>query len=145
MLKNQHTERKLLNFETWCSAVGSVKKCQSLTFKVNFSTSKNYQNQGAHCYWHFLITSLFKSLYFQKWCPIFDTSPLTQFSRFNNFLWVCLFLGKNLSNFVPPVWKLHNPYCHSNDQDHCVSTNIEGACKISPFKKIKNVNFITKF
>lgn len=20
--------------------------------------------------------------------------------------------GKNLSNFVPPVWKLHNPYCH---------------------------------
>ena len=30
----------------------------------------------------------------------------------NNFLWVCWFLGKNLSNFVSPVWKLHNPYCH---------------------------------
>ena len=57
---------------------------------------------------HFLITSL----YFLKWCPIFDTSQLTQFSKFNNFLWVCWFLGKNLSNFVPPVWKLHNPYCH---------------------------------
>ena len=22
-------------------------------------------------------------------------------------------LGKNLSNFVPLVWKLHNPYCHN--------------------------------
>ena len=40
-------------------------------------------------------------------------APLTQFSKFNNFLWVCWFLDKNLSNFVPPVWKLHNPYCHS--------------------------------
>ena len=44
---------------------------------------------------------------------LFDTSPLTQFSKFNNFLWVCWFLGKNLSNFVPPVWKLHNTYCHN--------------------------------
>ena len=24
-------------------------------------------------------------------------------------LWVCWFLGKNHSNFVSPVWKLHNP------------------------------------
>ena len=44
---------------------------------------------------------------------LFHTSPLSQFSKFNNFLWVCWFLGKNLSNFVPPVWKLHNPYCHN--------------------------------
>ena len=42
----------------------------------------------------------------------FDPSPLTQFSKFNNFLWVCWFLGKNHSNFVPPVWKLHYSYCH---------------------------------
>ena len=40
-------------------------------------------------------------------------SPLTQFSKSNNFLWVCWFLGKNLSNFVPSVWRLHNPYCHN--------------------------------
>ena len=26
---------------------------------------------------------------------------------------VCWFLCKNLSNFVYPVWKLHNPYCHN--------------------------------
>ena len=71
------------------------------------------------CYWHFLITSFFKSLYLLKWCPIFDTSPLTQFSKFNNFLWVCWFLGKNLSNFVPPIWKLHYPYCHSARHFFC--------------------------
>ena len=44
---------------------------------------------------------------------LFDTSPLTQFSKFNNYLWVCWFLCKNLPNFVPPTWKLHNPYCHN--------------------------------
>ena len=36
----------------------------------------------------------------------------SQFSKFNHFPWVCWFVGKNLSNFVPPAWKLHNPYCH---------------------------------
>ena len=44
---------------------------------------------------------------------LFDSSPLIQNSRFNNFLWVCWFLCKNISNFVSPVWKLHNPYCHT--------------------------------
>ena len=62
------------------------------------------------------MASNFKSLYLLKWCPIFDTSPLTQFSKFNNFLWACWFLGKNLSNVVPPVWKLHNPYCHTTGE-----------------------------
>ena len=55
----------------------------------------------------------------------FKTSetPLTQFSKFNNFFWVCWFLGKSLSNFVPPVWKLHNPYCHNfSTSDTCTST-----------------------
>ena len=36
---------------------------------------------------------------------LFDTSPLTWFSKFNNFFLVCKFLGKNLSNF-------ENSYCH---------------------------------
>ena len=40
--------------------------------------------------------------------------PLIQNSKFNHFLLVCWFLGKSLSNFVSPVWKLHNPYCHNN-------------------------------
>ena len=43
----------------------------------------------------------------------FDTSPLHQFSKSNNFLWVCWFLCKNLSNFQPPTWKLNNPYYHT--------------------------------
>ena len=41
--------------------------------------------------------------------------PLTPISKFNNFLWVCKFLGKNLSNFVSPPWKLDNPYCHKQE------------------------------
>ena len=28
------------------------------------------------------------------------------------FVYICWFLCKNLSYFVPSVWKLHNPYCH---------------------------------
>ena len=78
--KNQHTERKLLNFENWIN--GKVSKSAKI--------------------W------LSKSIFL-----LFDTSPLTQFSKFNNFLWVCWILGKNLSNFVYPAWKLDNPYCHS--------------------------------
>ena len=71
-------------------------------------------NLGAHfLLLNFLITSIFKSLYFLKWCPIFDSSPLLQFSKFNDFLCVCWFLVKNLSNFVSLPWKLHNRYCHN--------------------------------
>ena len=44
---------------------------------------------------------------------LFDISSLNQFSKFNNFLWVCWFLSKNLSNFVRLVWKSHNRYCHN--------------------------------
>ena len=48
---------------------------------------------------------------------LFDTSPLHQFSKFNNFLWVCWFLGKNISDFVPPTWKLDNPYYHTEESE----------------------------
>ena len=57
-------------------------------------------------FWHRKLTLKF-----------FDSSSLIQNSKFNHFLWVCWFLGKNLSNFVPPVWKLHNPYCHNKEPD----------------------------
>ena len=60
-------------------------------------------------FWFFDIKIDFES----QNLALFDTSPLTQFSKFNNFLWVCWFLGKNLSNFVYPAWKLDNPYCHN--------------------------------
>ena len=57
---------------------------------------------------------------------LFDTSPLTQFSKFNHFLWVCWFLGKNLSNFVPPAWKPHNPYCHNGHLSGKLSIFLRG-------------------
>ena len=60
------------------------------------------------CYWHFLTASIFKSVYFLKWCPICDSSPLHQFSKYNNFFSVCWFLGKNISKFVSLDLKLHN-------------------------------------
>ena len=65
-------------------------------------------------HWHFLITSIFKSLYFLKWCPILNSSPLDQFSKFNNFLWICRFLEEqNSFQFCTPAWKLDNPYYHN--------------------------------
>jgi hypothetical protein len=73
--------------------------CQNLTFKVNFLSQKSSE-----------------SFSLLKWCPIFDSSPLLQLLKFNTFLWVCQFLDKNLSNFVPPIWKLDNWYYHSQKE-----------------------------
>ena len=81
---------------------------------LNFFLIENYQFRSTFfVIENFLITSIFKTPLLLKWCPIFDSSPLTQFLKFNNFLWVCWFLGKNLPNFVPPAWKLDNLYYHS--------------------------------
>ena len=57
-------------------------------------------------------------------------SPLQQFSKLNNFLWVCWFLGKNLSNFVSPAWKLDNLYCHNpylSESRHDFPPNFSGS------------------
>ena len=72
-------------------------------------------------YWHFLITTIFKSLYFLKWCPIFDTSQLIQFSKFNNFLGVRCFFRQKYLKFCTPDWKLHNPYCYT---ESCVAQSV---------------------
>ena len=45
---------------------------------------------------------------------LLDTFWLHQFSKFNNFLWVCWFLGKNLSNFKPLACKLNNSHYHTD-------------------------------
>ena len=37
----------------------------------------------------------------------------SQFSKFNNFLLACWFLGNHLSNFVSLDLKLYNRYCHN--------------------------------
>ena len=61
-----------------------------LTLKIDFHRRIPIQ-WHIFCYWHFLIKSIFKSLYLLKWCPIFDSSPLIQNPKFNNFLWICWF------------------------------------------------------
>ena len=117
----------------WILSFWLTASCQRVTkfeFQSQFSIVKNHPNLsnffslkntnlGAHfCYWHFLIKSILKSLQLLKWCPIFDSSPLIQNSKFNNFFWVCWFLCKIFSNFVLPAWKLHNPHCHSPCPPH---------------------------
>ena len=63
-------------------------------------------------YWHFLVTSVFETLYFLKWCPIFDGSTLCLFTKHNDFLQVFWFVAKNIVNFSSLSWKLDNPNCH---------------------------------
>ena len=89
-------------------------------YKVNFlyQKSSKFSLKNTNLVAQFSVFTLFDKINFQiplslKWCPIFESSPLIQNSKFNNFLWVCWFLYKNLSNVVPPVLKLHNPYCHT--------------------------------
>ena len=100
--KNQHTQRKLLNFENWVN--GEVSKSARIYIKNWLWNLSHFFSLGAY----FLLLTFFDNieierLLFLKWCLFFDTSPLIQFSKFNNFLWACWFLGKNLSNFVPPL------------------------------------------
>ena len=57
----------------------------------------------------------------KEFLTLFDTSPLHQFSKFNNFLWVRWSLGKNLSNFVSPAWKLDNLYYHKLHMPTCLT------------------------
>ena len=96
-----------------------------LIFLIFFSLKNT--NLGAN----FLLLTFFDRINFEiflllKWCPFFDSSPLVQNSKFNHFLWVCWFLCKNLSNFVPPSWKLHNPYCHCMHTVHGLPKHARG-------------------
>ena len=71
----------------------SQKSSESFSF---FFSLKNINLRARFCYWYFLIISIFKSLNFLKQCPIFDTSPLHQFSKFKNILWVWEYQLKKL-------------------------------------------------
>ena len=115
--KNQHTQRKLVNFEDWCNGV--VSKSVKIWLSTTIFYDNNHQNVSQFFFhWRskffvidiFLITSIFRSLYFLKRCPIFDSSPLHHEIPIISFGYV---FGKNHSNFVSPTWKLNNPYCHT--------------------------------
>ena len=73
--KNQHTQKKLLNF----GLMASCQKVPNFDFQSQFSMSNIIQN--------FLI----------------------YFSLKNTNLRAYI--------FVPPVWKIHNPYCHDDNDD----------------------------
>ena len=104
--------------------MGRCQKYWNLTFKVKFLRQKSSKSC---CFFFeeyefrsisfvidiFLITSILKPLYFLKWCPIFDSSPLLQFSKFNNLIWLPLIFSQKNSNFVSLPWKPYNRYCHT--------------------------------
>ena len=61
--KNQHTQRKLLNFENWCS----VKKCKNFTSKINFlcqktTSSESLKNTNLEA--HFLLLRFLDNINF---------------------------------------------------------------------------------
>ena len=88
--KNQHTLRKLLNFENWFD--GEVSKRAKIWHSKSVFYVKNYGNLPlfylvieeyqfrSTFLWNFLIISIFKSLHFLKRCSIFDFFPLHWFS-----------------------------------------------------------------
>ena len=89
--KNQHTQRKLLNFDN--SVNGEVSKSAKIWLSKSIFYVKIFSNASQFFFIEeyqfrstFFDKLIFKSLYFLKLCPIFDTSPLHQFSKFNNFL-----------------------------------------------------------
>ena len=100
----------------WCQNWDQCTKWVEKTPIYNFSTfgSKinilgiQYAGYSIFFTWKIKIIN-FKNSDFCKLLRL----PLVQFSKLKNFLWVCWFLGKNLSNFRTPFWKLHNPYCYS--------------------------------
>ena len=70
--KNRHTHRKCLNFENW---------------------DQWHKMSGKNTYIYFFYFWFKNKLIFASYWG----SPIVQFSKFKNFLWVCRFLGKNLS------------------------------------------------
>ena len=64
--------------------------------------------------------------------------PLVQNSKFNNFLWVCWFLGKNLFNFVSTVWKPHKSYCHNSQHQLKLHAIICCSLYAGKFAKMNN-------
>jgi hypothetical protein len=58
--------------------------------------------------WHFSCPVFrinpFSKRNFDFPAPPIYTSPLHQFSKFNNFLWKCWLFGKSLSNFLTLLW-----------------------------------------
>ena len=94
---------KITKGNYWILRIGVMGRCQKVP-KFDFQCQKSLKNTNLGA--HFLITSIFKSLYFLKWCPIYDSSPLQQFSKFKYFLWICWFLGLPCLKTWIPVFEI---------------------------------------
>ena len=77
-------------FKTWCH-----QKCATKLVFFNENKEKDLDD-----FWHQKLTLKIKFLMSKIF---FYNTPLHQISKFNNFLWVCWLLSKNISNFVPPL------------------------------------------
>ena len=94
---------KIWNIPKGSLRIGVMERCQKFGVIL--------ENVPLNCY--SLMTKRFR--WFLIWKIDFKSRgtfwhlPITPISKFNNFLWVCWFLGKNLSNCVPPTWKSQQP------------------------------------
>ena len=70
-----------------------------------YSSMKKEIEKDSDDIWHRKLTLKVKRLVD---FALFDTSPLTQFSKFDNFLWLCWLLAKNLLIFYPMMKVFHN-------------------------------------
>ena len=63
--------------------------------------------------------------------PDFWHLPINPILKIQKFPLSILILGKNLSNFLYPTWKLDNPYCHISHQRKPNSRFAPGAKRVS--------------
>ena len=98
-----------MKFENWCSGeLSTIGHHFSNKVIWKLMLSKNVNNKK--CAWmNILILDienwLWKSNFGTFWCNANSQNSIISF----DYSWL---LGKNLSNFVPPAWKLDNPYFH---------------------------------
>ena len=95
---------------------------------INFLNCHLTKNSGKFCCWfsfivfahneHFLFLLLFRefifwNVYISKIGPFFVCSSQFYIKKYPNFLWICSFIGKNLSNLVYLPRKFHNQCDHT--------------------------------
>ena len=92
--------------------MGATEVFKNQSFKSQLFSSSQKKNTSDRNHGLTLMIFHIENWFESQILALFDSMPLIQNSKFNNFLWARWFIGKNLSNFVSPVWKLYNPYCY---------------------------------
>ena len=149
---NQHTQRKSLNFENWCSGELSKNGHHFCNFKIDVIKNDNNNKCAPKLVlYQYCILQWKKN---QKNLDDFCQRKLTLKVKFWHFwqltatpilqIWYVIsfdyswFWAKNLSNFVFLLWKLHNRYCHNGETGNTfVPRILFFACFIISWKKRK--------